>query len=157
MLVEQRREGLDSNIRLLAQRGKGSNANECCRAGFDDNAARCARSKKGRKKGSGRVGALLSTDWALAVLQPHWRILVKREDGVVRAENISTDEKGKCEALHNEQWMVHSDAGDFYGRVDVAAYLSAGASDADDVRCSSSKRLDHGSVTQSRVECTAQR
>ena len=41
----------------------------------------------------------------------------------------------KREALHNEQGMVHRYAGDFNGRVDVAAYLSATASNADDVRC----------------------
>ena len=74
----------------------------------------------------------------------------------MRAENISTDEGGKREAFHNEQWMVHRDAGDFDGRVDVAAYLSAGTFNADDVRCSASERLDHGSVAQSRLECTAQ-
>ena len=72
--------------------------------------------------------------------------IVEREDGAVRAENISTDEEGKREALHNEQGMVHRDAGDFNGRVDVAAYLSAGASNADDVRCCASEWLNHGSV-----------
>ena len=51
---------------------------------------------------------------------------------------------------------MHCDAGDFNGRVDVAAYLSAGASNADDVRCCASKLLDHGSVEQSRIKCMAQ-
>ena len=46
--------------------------------------------------------------------------------------------EGKREVIHNEQWMVHRDAGDFDGRVDVAAYYSAGASNADDVKCCAS-------------------
>ena len=53
MLVEQRGEGLDGNIRLLAQCGGGSYANECCRAGLDDGAARCARSERGRGGAAG--------------------------------------------------------------------------------------------------------
>ena len=68
-------------------------------------------------RGSRRVDALLATDGALAISQPHWRSLVEREDGAVRAENIITDEKGKREALHNKQWVVHRDAGDFDGHV----------------------------------------
>ena len=79
-------------------------------------------------------------------MQPHWRSLVERKDGAVRAANISTNLKRKREALHNKQWMVHRDAIDFDKRVDVASYLSAGASNVDDVRCCASERLNHGSV-----------
>ena len=146
MLVEQRREGLDGNIRFLAQCGGGKNAYECCRAGLDDDAARCARSSRGEGQRSRRIAALLATDGAFATSQPHWRFLVEREGGAVRAENVSTNEEGKREALHNEQWVDHRNAGDFDGRVEVAAYLSAGASNADDVRCCASERLNHRSV-----------
>ena len=156
MLVEQRREGLDGNIRLLAQRSGDTNANKCFRAGLDDDAARCARSERGEGQRSWRIGALLATDGTFATSQPHWRGLVEHEDGALRAENISTDEEGKREALNNEQGMVHRDAGDYNGHVDVAAYLSAGTSNADDVRCCACEWLDHGSVAQSREECTAQ-
>ena len=103
MLVNQRCEDLDGNNRLLSQRGGGSYANECCRADLDDGAARCARSERGWGRSSGRVGALLATYVALAILQPHWRSLVERADGAVRGENISNNDEGKREALHNEQ------------------------------------------------------
>ena len=53
---------------------------------------------------------------------------------------------GKREVRHNEQWVVHREAGDFNGRVDIAAYLSAGAFYADDVRCCVSEWLNHWSV-----------
>ena len=74
----------------------------------------------------------------------------------MRAEDIDANEEGEREALHHEQGIMHRDAGDFNGRVDVAAYLSAGASNADDVRCCASEWLDNRSVAQSRLESTAQ-
>ena len=103
MLVEQRCEGLDSNIRFHAERGGGSNATGCCRPGLDDRAARYARSERGRGRSRGRVVALIVTDGAFAILEPHWRSLVERKDGAVRSENISTYKKDKREALHNEK------------------------------------------------------
>ena len=154
-LFEQPREGLGSNIGFSAQRVGAAGANECSRAGLYDSAARSARAKRSRRRDNRQFGALLATDGAFAISQPHWRGLVELEDGAVRAENISTDKEGKLEALHNEQGMVHCDAVDFNGRVDVAAYLSAGASNADDVRCCASKRLNHESVAYSRVHGTA--
>ena len=144
MLVEQRRERLDGNIRLLAQRSGGTNANECCRAGLNDDAARCARSERGEGQRSRRIGALLATDGAVAISQPHWRSLVEHENGATRAENVGTDDKGKRKALHNEQWMVHRDAGNFNGRDDIAAYLSAGTSNTDDIRRSASEWVNTG-------------
>ena len=107
-------------------------------------AAHAVKGARGQR--SKRICALLVTYGALAISQPHLRSLVEREDGAVRAENISTDEEGKREARHNEQGMVHRDAGDFNGRVDVAEYLSAGASNADDVRCCACERLNYWSV-----------
>ena len=74
----------------------------------------------------------------------------------MRAKDIGANEEGAREALHNEQGMVHREAGNFNGRVDVAAYLSAGASNTDDIRRCASERLDNGSVAQSRIESTAQ-
>ena len=74
----------------------------------------------------------------------------------MRAEDIGANEEGEREALHHEQGMMHRDAGDFNGRVDIAANLGADASNADDVRCCASEWLDNGSVGQSRVESTAQ-
>ena len=51
---------------------------------------------------------------------------------------------------------MHRDAGDFDGRVDVAAYFNAGASNADDVGVCARERLNRGIVSQSRVHCAAQ-
>ena len=90
VLVEQRREGLDGNIRLLAQRSGSSNANEFCYSRLDDDAALCTGSERDGKRNSRRVGAMLATDGTLAISQPHWRSLAKREDSAVRAQDIST-------------------------------------------------------------------
>ena len=130
--------------------------NECCRAGLDDNAAGCARSERSEGRSSRRIGALLATNGAFAISQPQRRSLVNREDSAVRAENIGANEEGEREALHNEQRVVYCDTGDFNGRVDIAAYLSAGSSNADDIRRCASEWLNNGSVAQSRVESTAQ-
>ena len=123
---------------------------------LDDGAARCARSKSSQRRGSRRVGALLATYKALTISESHSCNLVERDYGAVHAENINTNEERECEALHNEQWVVHREAAEFDGRVNLAAYLSAGNSNADDVRCCASERFNHGSVAQPRVHGTAQ-
>ena len=156
MVVEQRRERFDGNIRLLAQRSGGTNANECCRAGLDDSAARSARAKRSRRRDNKQFSSLLAADGALEVAQSHWRRLVKRDDSAVRAQYVGAYKEGKREAFHNEQGMVHRDVGDFNRRVDVASYLSAGASNADDVRCGARERLYHRRVEQLRVHSVAQ-
>ena len=52
--------------------------------------------------------------------------------------------------------MVHGDACELDRRVHVAAYLGTGASNADDVRCSTSEQLDRQSVAQPSICRTAQ-
>ena len=127
-----------STAKLFAQSYVSTNANECCRVQLYDDAKLCAPSKRGERQRTRQIGALLAEDGAFAISQPHWRSLVERENGVVRAENLSTDDEGKREAFYNEQGMVDRDVNHFNGRVDVAAYLSAGPSNANDVRCNAS-------------------
>ena len=74
----------------------------------------------------------------------------------MRAEYIGANKEGEREALHEEQRVVYCDTGDFNGRVDIAAYLSAGAYNADDIRRCASEWLNNGSVAVSRKEhCSA--
>ena len=71
-------------------------------------------------------------------------------------QDIDAYKEGKREALHHKQRVMHRNATDLNKRVDISANLGAGASNADDIRCSSSKRLNRGSVAQPTVQGNAQ-
>ena len=120
----------------------GSHASECDRARLYDNAACCAGGERGRGWSSRQVGPLLATDNTLADAKSHRRRLIKREDRAMRAQYVGVYEYGKRETLNNKQQVLHRDTGNFDWRVDIAANLSAGAFNADNVRCSASERLD---------------
>ena len=74
----------------------------------------------------------------------------------MRAEDVGPDEKWECQVFYHEQRLVHGDVGELDRRVHVAAYLGTGASNADDVRCSTSEGLDRQSLAQPSMYCTAQ-
>ena len=111
---------------------------------------------RGRRRLGRRRSALFTADGAYAYSQSHRRRLIQRQDRAVNTQDVRADDDWKREPLYHQQRMTHRDACDFNRHVNIPAYLSAGASNADDFRSGARERLYRGRVGKPRVYRGAQ-